>query len=163
MLTWDGVAPGKTFTQAPIHASAGLTGPSGGNFGSGEMVCLLSWDGVVDLVQDVDLVNYGNASATNTAVNKSPGQGIPDVKVDSAFDNDSTESTFQDDSSDLFQLDHRAPLGASIERVDFTEGAEKDAGGNGVAGHDETSEDFGDGQGGSGTFAPAAAPTPGQL
>jgi hypothetical protein len=163
MLTWDGVAPGVAFGPTGIHASAGLTGPAGGNFGNGEMVALFRWDGTSDLVVDVDILNYGNASATNTAVNKSAGQGIPDVKVDSAFDNDSTESTFQDDADDLFQLDHRAPLAASIQRVDFTEGAEVKSGGNGEGGHNETSEDFGDGMGGSGTFAPGAAPTPGQL
>jgi hypothetical protein len=157
MLTWDGVAPGTNFVAAPVSSSAGLTN-------GGEFVCLFVWDGSADLVQDVDLLNYGNASFSNTSVNKSPGQGTPDVKVDSLTDADAVESTFQDDSSDLFQLDHRGPgsSGApALKRVDFTEGAEAKTGGNGITGHDETSEDFGDGAGNPGTFAADASPTPG--
>ncbi|RMG14863.1 MAG: lamin tail domain-containing protein [Planctomycetota bacterium] len=168
MLAWDGVAPGANFVAADVHASVGLTGPAGAPTGNGESVFLFRWDGVSDLIVDVDLINYGSASATNAAVNKSPGQqatnpGAPDVSVDSAFDNDATPSTFQDDADDLFQLDHRAPLAQSIERVDFREGSERRGNGNGEAGHDETSEPFGDGLGGAGTFQVGAAPTPGRL
>jgi hypothetical protein len=168
MLTWDGVAPGTAFTAAPVHNNASLTGPGSSAIAGGEMVALFSWDGASDLIADVDLVNYGGSSSTNTAVNKSPNQpaqapGAPDVRVDSLTDADATESVFNDDSTDLFQFDHRAPNGTSISRADFTEGAEIKTGGNGITGNDETSEDFGDGNGANGTFERLSTATPGQL
>ena len=72
-------------------------------------------------------------------------------------------ATYQNDSDDLFQYDHRAPNGPSLRRVDFTEGAEVKTGGNGLTGNDETSEEFGDGAGGNGTFEAAATVTPGTI
>ncbi len=169
MLSWTGT--GVDFAASPVSSGVGLTGPSGGTTGTGELVCLFTWDGVSDLIQDVDLVNYGGATFTNTSVNKSPNQQAtnpqaPDVQVDSAFDNDRATSTFLPDSDDLYQYDRRAPLGASIKRVDFTEGQEIKQGGNGISGHNETSEDFGDGMGGDGTFVSiplATDATPGRI
>ena len=82
------------------------------------------------------------------------------MRCDSAFDADNVASTYQKDQDEFFQFNHRSQMGASIKRVDFTEGAEIKTGGNGIAGHDETSEDFGDGAGGNvGTFVGVALAT----
>ena len=164
MLSWNGV-PGAAFTAAPT--TGGLTGSlTSASTATGELVCLFAWDGVSDLIQDVDLVNYGSSSATNVPVDKSPGQtapGAPDVRVDSITDADRVESTYQPDTDFLGQEDRRAPCGPSVARIDFSEGAETASGGNGVAGHDETSEGFGDGLGGNGTFVRSTTHTPGTL
>lgn len=158
MLTWDGVTPGTNFVSAP-----GVGGLTNG----GESVFLFTWDGVADLIVDVDLLNYGNSTLTNSNVDKSPGQAVgPDVKVDSITDADALESTFNVEAGEFFQFDNRAPGGSSaypaIQRIDFTEGTEVKTGGNGLTGNDETSEEFGDGAGNPGTFDHVAAASPGQ-
>ena len=162
MRSWDGVVTQVDFSQTPITGNAGLSN-------NGEIVVLYTWDGTADLVQDVDLLNYGNASATNTSIDKSPNQtapGAPDVRIDSLFDADNVQSTYQDDQDDLFQFNNRAPRRPNelnVVRVDFTEGQEIKTGGNGLTGNDETSEDFGDGAGTAGTFDSTATATPGTL
>ncbi len=169
MLTWDGVAGGANFVSSPVTSQPGLTGPGSSTTGRGEFLCLFTWDGAADLIQDVDLINYGSASLTNAAVDKTPAQnapGVANVEIDSAFDADRALSTFKPDTSEFDQYNRRAPLGASIKRVDFTEGNETKQDGNGITGHDETSEAFGDGIGGSGTFealSDVADATPGRL
>ena len=162
MRSWDGVVTQVAFTQTPISNNAGLTN-------NGEFVCLYTWDGTADLVQDVDLLNYGTSTLTNTSIDKSPNQtapGAPDVRIDSLFDADNVQSTYQPEKDDLFQFNNRAPRRANelcVVRVDFTEGQEVKTGGNGLTGNDETSEDLGDGAGNAGTFDSTATATPGTL
>lgn len=169
MLTWDGQSNGTSvdFVAADVSGSAGLTGPGSTATNNGERVCLFVWDGVADLIQDVDICTYGGGyQVSNGVVDKSPGQtapGAPDVQVDSIADADRATSTFQPEQEELWQMDHRAPNAGSVTRVDFTEGAEVKTGGNGIGGHDETSEDLGDGMGADGTFAASTTQTPGAL
>lgn len=170
MLTWNGTTGQVSFVATPVGASAGLTGPSGGLTGGGEPVFLFTWDGTSDLIKDVDMINYGSGSLQNDRIDKSPNQRTtgggptaPDVKVDSAFDTDTTESTFQRETSALDQSNRVAPLALSIVRIDFSEGNEAKTGGNGLTGNDETSERFGDGLGGNGTFMAHGTATPGVI
>lgn len=171
MLTWNGqTGAASAFVSAPVPTGAGLTGSSNVRTEGGEALFFIYWDGVSDLVKDVDIVYWGSGSAENTVINKSPNQrttgggpSAPEVKVDSVFDTDTTESVYLVETADNKQADLRAPMGLSITRFDFLEGNEKKTNGNGLTGHDETSEDCGDGQGGAGTFDVAPASTPGRL
>ncbi len=147
MLTWDGVVGGVNFVSAPVASSVGFTGP--GTTSNGETVILFTWDGTSDLIKDVDILNYGPASPANPATNKTPNQhlvaaALPDVRVDSAFDGDTTASTFQADLEEFQQENLRIMPGANAvsRRVDFNEGTEVKTGGNGLTGHNETSENF---------------------
>jgi hypothetical protein len=173
LLSWDGVVGGVRFVPTPVGDSVSIKGPGPAPFdpsGEGESVFLLRWDGTSDLVQDVDIVNYGTSTSTNMSIDKSPNQRAPgpDVRVDSAFDADTLPSQFEPDLDELHQEAQRAPLGPTTERVDFTEGHEKKTGGNGLTGNDETSEDLGvydltTGKLRPGTFRASTAPTPGRL
>jgi len=113
---------------------------------SGEVVVLLHWDGLSDLVQDLDYVVWGDKVE---AIDKT------NVSIDGP-DADATTSTYLDDTSIASQAVVSANAhanGNSWQRIDMTEGAEAQTGGNGFAGSDETSEntDF--------TFA-ESTPTP---
>jgi len=127
-----------TDTNAPA-----LIGNIGGNAGltnNTEMVVLFTWDGASDLVQDVDYVVWG-ANATSgmdkTAVNVGSG-------------------TYLADTATSLQVPAVSPGGGqSLERCDTSEGAEVAAGGNGLTGNNETSEDF------SATFVVSTSPSPG--
>mgnify|MGYP001828720587 CR=1 FL=1 len=92
-----------------------------------ESLILYTWDGSSDLVQDLDYVVWG----TNTAVrfNKSSltigsGTYLPDTPVASQEPAASAGPTFGD----------------AMTRISADEGAEIAIGGNGLTGHDETSE-----------------------
>ncbi len=157
MLTWDGPAGSVDFSATPASDNAGLTN-------GGEWICLFTWDGSSDLIQDVDILLYG--TGTSGIINKTPNLGLPniaDIRVDSLFDQDNVASEFKDDQDETFQANNRAPGGPSITRVDFTEGNELKTGGNGITGNDETSENAGDGAGGNGTFERSQTATPGTL
>ena len=96
---------------------------------------LYTWDGASDLVQDIDYAVWGDAEE---AVDKTG------VSVDGP-DGDGTASTYLDDTAtaaqDVVGTGGHA-IGDSFQRVDFNEGAEAQAGGNGITGSDETSEDL---------------------
>ncbi len=136
----DGVAgmvdPGLALVGQPyIQANAGLAN-------SREVVVLFHWDGVSDLVQDVDIVQWSNAGAAFNTVspNKSGAQ------VDGP-DADTATSTYLADTSpasqDLASTQEIAnDFGLTVSRVDFDEGTERLTGGNGLGGHDETSENY---------------------
>lgn len=181
MLTKSGFGATLTWVPTAVSTQVGLTGPTGGAMGGGESVFLFTWDGTSDLVKDVDILSYGSGSLANNPVDKSPNQRTtgggnlaPDVKCDSVFDADTTESTYLRDywvSAPVVagqprqpdQTNRRAAMGFSMIRVDFTEGDEVKTGGNGLTGNNETSERFGDGQGATGTFEPRTAGTPGTV
>ncbi len=119
----------------------------GGLTNGGEVVVLFYWDGLTDLVTDVDYALWGDK---DEAVDKS-GVMIdgPDADPDtSAYLPDTAIS-----SQDVIALGAHTS-GNSWQREDLTEGTESTSGGNGVNGEDETSENL------SATWC-EYAPTPG--
>ena len=120
-------------TGIEVGSSAGLTDGS-------ETIVLFSWDGTSDLVQDVDYVVWGNKG---TATDKT-GLAIdgPDAGTEtSTYKNDTPVA-----SQTVVNADNDGDLnphngGASAARNAF-EAGETLSGGNGVAGHDETSENL---------------------
>ena len=129
------------------EALPGSINGQGGLSNSGEVVILYEWDGESDLVQDIDYVVWGDKAE---AVDKN-GVGIdgPDADGDMSFYPAETTIALQD----VVATGSHAG-GQSFQRIDFTEGAEAQSGGSGVAGDDETSEDL------SVTWT-QAVPTPG--
>ncbi|MEZ4401636.1 MAG: lamin tail domain-containing protein [Kofleriaceae bacterium] len=120
---------------------------------AGEPVVLFNWDGASDLVTDVDIMLAGTPSAANALVNKSG------VAIDGP-DANTTTASFATDANTL--PTQSAPASArSTKRIALESAAvEVQAGaGNGVAGHDETSEQT------NLTWDSAGytAPTPGQV
>ncbi len=110
--------------------------PTGGDLGSApgsmisnarEMLVLFTWDGdTSNPLKDVDYVTWGDTWEPGTRVDKT---GVAGYQADTPGDN---------------QLAATVPsAGASIERCSMgTELDEKVAGGNGITGHDETSENL---------------------
>jgi len=114
---------------------------------SGEVAILYKWDGLSDLVQDVDYVVWGDK---NEAVDKS-GVSIdgPDANADNSTYQNETIIASQDIAST-----GATGLGLSIHRIDYSEGTQTTSGGNGITGGDETSENL------SSTWTTLTAPTP---
>ena len=111
-----------------LGATAGLTD-------SGENACLFFWDGLTDLVSDVDMVNLGTPSAINDIGNKTG------VAVDGP-DADTTPTTYLPDAYTMPQQPADPGFGFSTKR-EILEGAnEVNTGGNGITGHDETTENI---------------------
>lgn len=103
---------------------------------SGEAIVLFRWNGQSDLVTDVDIVVAGNDPGEPGAEN-----GVPDKtgKAIDGPDDDDDESTYAADGATLPANPVRST--GSYKRIALEGAAEPDAGGNGVDGHDETSED----------------------
>ncbi len=124
----DGIPDMREALPGSINGQGGLSD-------GGEVVILYYWDGQSDLVTDIDYVLWGDGAE---AVDKTG------VSIDGP-DADSTPSTYLDDTPTASQ-DVVAPgahaAGNSFQRVDITEGTESRTGGNGVDGHDETSENL---------------------
>jgi hypothetical protein len=102
---------------------------------TGEMVALFHWDGVSDLVDDVDLVIAGNApTAANSPTAKQPVDG-PDA--------DSVATPYAADAMTITDMPADAVGAQTYKRIALEDGHELHAGtGNGITGHDETSEDL---------------------
>ncbi|MBN2497189.1 MAG: lamin tail domain-containing protein [Deltaproteobacteria bacterium] len=127
-------------TQAMLEGVAGSLGSGPTISNDGEVIVLFYWDGSSDLVQDVDYVVWGD---------KAEGSDKTGVTVgDSTY----LADTPVDDQDIVAAQGHSA--GQSWQRSDLSEGAEVKTGGNGISGHDETSEDLS-------TTWTAAVPTPG--
>jgi len=112
-----------------------IDGLSSGLSDGGEVVVLFHWDGVSDLVQDLDYVLWGDKVE---AIDKTA------VSIDGP-DPDSTPSTYLDDtpiSAQAITNFNSHADGNSWQRSDMNEGNEVKTGGNGINGHDETSEDI---------------------
>ncbi len=139
----DGTANGE---QQMLEATAGSINNQGGLSNSGEVVILYYWDGVSDLVADLDYAVWGDKAE---AVDKSG------IALDGP-DADANPTAYQADTAiaaqDIIAGGSHAG-GDSWQRDDLTEGAEIQSGGNGTTGSDETSEDL------SNTWC-ASAPTP---
>ncbi|MFO0617285.1 MAG: lamin tail domain-containing protein [Polyangiaceae bacterium] len=108
-----------------------------------EMLVLFTWDGTTGhTVKDVDYVVWGT---TGDASNNDPGSRADKTGV----------AGYLPDTPTAMQKFAEAPKNAhAIVRTATTESAEKTTGGNGIGGHDETSEDF------SMSFTDSAMPTP---
>ncbi|AUX34787.1 MULTISPECIES: thrombospondin type 3 repeat-containing protein [Sorangium] len=132
--------------RLPIQGSVGETR---GLTNDHECLILFYWDGVSDLVKDVDYVFYG-VTGPNTPVDKTG------VSIDGP-DPGTAPSAYLDDAADDAAL--HAPLSTANGscRQDFTEGTQTASGGNGVTGAVETSEPT------SSTWAACAVPTPGAI
>ncbi|XXS78095.1 thrombospondin type 3 repeat-containing protein [Sorangium sp. So ce176] len=128
---------------------AGSVGATRGLTNDHECLILFAWDGVSDLVKDIDYVFYG-ATGPNVPVDKT-GESIDGPDAGTA------RSAYLADAADDVAL--HAPLSADGGscRLDLTEGAQPASGGNGVTGAVETGEPL------SSTWAACAAPTPGAV
>lgn len=157
---------GATYScKDPAAGSIEMLVPSGANwavggiaafaslFDSGESVVLFHWDGQTDLVQDVDYVFFGSAASVGSYNLQWDKSG---VSVDGP-DADTTPTAYLNETPIAQQGE--APTASApnnaIQRVSFTEGTETQNAGNGITGHDETSEDVG-------TTFQTGIPTPGQ-
>jgi hypothetical protein len=132
------------------EAFTGSINGQGGLTNGDEVVILYYWDGMSDLVEDVDylLYNSGSPVANNEAVDKT-GVSIdgPDAGTD--------PSTYLNDTpiaNQVSAINHG--YGFSVHRIDYAEGAQIASGGNGVSGADETSEDL------NNTFTDYSVPSP---
>jgi hypothetical protein len=128
------IDPGPALVGVPlIQSAAGLSNAR-------EVIVLFRWDGQSDLVQDIDIVQWSDAGPVfNTVSPNKTGQAFdgPDA--------DTTPTPYLPDTAPALQdLAHpgQHDFGLTVSRVDFNEGAETQTGGNGVLGHDETSENY---------------------
>ncbi|MGB0716613.1 MAG: lamin tail domain-containing protein [Phycisphaerae bacterium] len=118
-----------------VEAYTGSVGFAAGLTNGGEHAVLFFWDGMSDLVQDVDAVNIGTPSSTNDVGDKSG------LMVDGP-DADAVPSTYTLDSG-LMPLQFSDPgAGVSTKRILAELGQELSGGGNGITGDDETSENI---------------------
>jgi hypothetical protein len=104
----------------------------------GEPVTLFTWDGADDLVKDVDVVIAGEAPVAGHQL--VPKQVLSPEGVDGP-DGDATASRYRDDEATLPVMEARDANSGSYARIVFEDVFEIADGGNGVVGHDETSED----------------------
>lgn len=120
------VAPTYSITAGDMIATAVGTGPTLTD--AGELVVLFSWDGTADLVQDVDIMIAGSPSAANGLMPSKSGvmQGA---------------STYATDTNTIAAQASAPGSGLSTKRI-MSESAHETQGsmGNGITGHDETSE-----------------------
>lgn len=112
------------FNTGSLPTNFNLTNAAASN---GELAVLFYWDGVSDLVQDVDIVAWGDSPSANRFIPKTAG------------DFGANGTPYLPDAGDHTNL----TLGAGftlIHRVLMTEPGEVLTGGNGLTGHDETTE-----------------------
>ena len=138
ILTY-GIVPNyciKGADSPQMVGNPGFVGTSVGLTNNDEAVVLFHWDGVADLVKDVDIVWWGDESSYR--VDKSG------VSIDSEFDGDGAESTYNNDASTYPSIWNRCHnSGDSFKRIDvINEPDEAANGGNGITGHDETTENL---------------------
>lgn len=129
----DGTTPDAVPELVEAFPGAINAGPlSGSNVPAlsdiGESLVLYSWDGITDLVQDLDYLAWGNYAGS--LVDKS---GIT-----------VGEDTYADDTDPGDQDVTDVPgFAEALRRVSADEGTETGTGGNGFGGDDETSENLG--------------------
>lgn len=104
--------------------------------GGGEVVYLFYWDGQSDLVTDVDIVRWGTPPSSDIMQNKGGVfQDGPDADTSpSTYASDAVSMT----SPPIFQFEGTT----SVRRAQYEDGFESTAGGNGINGDDETSENI---------------------
>jgi hypothetical protein len=120
----------NTLDMIPITVSL-----SSGITNTGENACLFYWDGLTDLVVDVDMLNIGTPIATNDIGDKTG------VAVDGP-DGDALTTTYLADAFTMPMQQTNPGSGFSTKRVLLEEPNEVNTGGNGITGHDETTENI---------------------
>ncbi|MFC2088504.1 lamin tail domain-containing protein, partial [Calditrichota bacterium] len=119
-----------------LEALTGSINNQGGITNAGEVMILYYWDGQSDLVQDIDYVVWGDKVE---AVDKTG------VLIDGP-DPGAVSTTYLNDTSVSQQISVSSAdphnFGESVQRLNFIENSEIQNGGNGITGHDETSEDL---------------------
>jgi hypothetical protein len=109
-----------TVTQVMVNGTPRLTD-------GGALVVLFQWDGTAGLVKDVDIMISGAPSMTNVLVDKS---GVMQMGA-----------TYANDANTIAAQPSAAGIGQSTKRIKREDGEEtQTGGGNGITGHDETSE-----------------------
>jgi len=120
-----GTMPTYSIADATMTVTASFGTP--GLTDSGELVVLFSWDGTSPLVKDVDLVLAGAPTQINGLVSKS---GYTQLNA-----------TYATDAETIANQPTAPAGGTSTKRIAAETGHETQAGtGNGITGHDETSE-----------------------
>jgi hypothetical protein len=133
-----GLTVGTCTASLPMRPTAHATNTIQGSVGltnGGEPVVLFQWDGAAPLPTDLDYAFIGAASGSNLQVDKT-GTSL-------ALAADAGSATFLADTAAASQQRVAVPSnvnGAAAVRCNYTEGAERRTGGNGLGGHDETSE-----------------------
>ena len=142
--------------QAMVDPTGSFIGTSVSLTNSGESVTLLFWDGITDLVTDVDMVMVGTLGmdTSNLPADKT-GQRVdgPDPGDEGTF--------YQPDAYSLGLMLGGAPNGLSHKRLLLEDHFERHNGdGNGIGGDDETSEDLSRTWDDVSSFSP---PSPGEV
>lgn len=124
-----------------LEAFEGSINGQGGLTNAGEVIIFLYWDGEYDLVYDVDYVLWGDkvegVDKTGIAIDG------PDADSDSTMyqpDTPIAEQTVVNADDDADEEPH--DMGMTAQRAGVEEGPETLVDGNGITGHDETSEDM---------------------
>ncbi len=100
------------------------------------MVVLFAWDGVSDLVKDIDYLPWGLLAFNSAWMDKSG------VQIDGP-DADNQASAYKDDLAKAQQdAISSIPSGQSLQRTSEEEIGEVSSGGNGINGHNEATETF---------------------
>ena len=121
-------------SQDMVAPLSGSIGRSSGLSNAGECIILFYWDGETDLVSDIDYVVWGDLAEAMDKSNlqkdgPDPDQDPTTYKNDTPIGNQIPVSTDTPHAS-----------GASISRINFLEIDEVSDSGNGLTGHDESSE-----------------------
>ena len=146
----DGTAPDQVPEMREAFPGAIAAGLGGGSnvpnlSDASESLVLYTWNGTSDLVQDLDFAFWGASTSVlfdKTGVTVGTGTYQADTAVASQQAISAATLT----------------LGQSYMRDDAGEGTEKTSGGNGLTGHDETSENLGTTWGVAPVQAPARQP-----
>lgn len=107
-------------------------------FNISESVVLYYWDGVSDLVKDVDYVAWGSINSVRVDKSGISADGPDEDTLRSTYLNDTPVSDQKVVPSSISP--HQS--GQSIQRISIVEYGEKESNGNGLTGHDETSENL---------------------
>jgi hypothetical protein len=103
---------------------------------TGELVVLFHWDGASDLVDDVDLFVAGE--------DPDPGNGLSAKGESDGPDADAAPTAYADDDLTLQDMDADTGGDDLVNRLSYKrvllEAGHEELGGNGLGGHDETSE-----------------------
>lgn len=150
--TGQAVSCGGANVPAMLVPANGSVGDQAGKLLSNdrEMIVLFQWDGSSATVKDVDYVTWGDQFIDASRIDKT---GV------SGYQNDTARGS-QTGADAVFEMEGGAPeagptAARSIERCDAMEPGEVLTGGNGLTGHDETSENF------ASSFTKQEVPTPG--
>lgn len=130
---------GDPSVQVMREATPGSINGQGGLTNGDEDVVLYYWNGLSDLVLDVDYLIYDEGDmGINEQVDKTGvSMDGPDANTDSSLYRDDT-----DINSQVPAPINNTADGFSSHRIDYSEGTQVASGGNGVTGADETSENL---------------------